>query len=346
MRKQTKVIQIGKEKIGGGNEILIQSMTNTDTCNIVSTLTQIRELQEAGCDLVRIAIKDREAALCISEIKKQTEVPLIADIHFDYRLALMAIEQGIDKLRINPGNIGEGVREVAQSAKRHGIPIRVGVNSGSLDKDILEKHGRVTAEGLVESAERQVKQLEQFDFEDIVISIKDSNVRRCVEAYTEIATRCDYPLHIGITEAGTPRSGIVKSSIGIGALLLNGIGDTFRVSLTASPIEEVIISKEILKALGVKKYGIEVIACPTCGRTEIDLIKLANQVEDKCQSIKKNLTIAVMGCVVNGPGEAREADLGIAGGRGAGILFKKGVKLRTVKEDELLTELMKEIESY
>lgn len=347
-RKLTKKIQIGNVVIGGGKPIAIQSMTNTRTEDVCATVSQIKELTAAGCDIIRCAVPTMEAAKALSEIKKQITIPLVADIHFDYRLAIAAIENGADKIRINPGNIGdmERVRAVAETAKQHGVPIRVGVNSGSLEKNLVEKYGGVTAEGLVESALDKVAMLEQFDFHDIVISIKSSDVLMCVKAHELIAEKTDYPLHVGITEAGTLRSGKIKSSLGLGMILSQGIGDTIRVSLTAAPVEEIVTAKLILRTLGLRTGGIEVVSCPTCGRTKIDLIGLAEQVEAMVAGYDLPIKVAVMGCAVNGPGEAKEADLGIAGGNGEGLVFRKGEIVRKVPESELLLALREEIEAY
>ena len=347
-RKQTKAVRIGNVTIGGGAPVAIQSMTNTKTEDVAATTAQIRELTAAGCEIIRCAVPTMEAAKALAEIKKQITIPLVADIHFDYRLALAAIQYGADKIRINPGNIGgaERVRAVAEAAKSRGIPIRVGVNSGSLEKPFLEKYGGVTAEGLVESALDKVAMLEQCDFSDIVISIKSSDVMMCVKAHELIAKRTNYPLHVGITEAGTLRSGNIKSSLGLGMILSQGIGDTVRVSLTAPPVEEVVTAKLILRTLGLRKGGIEVVSCPTCGRTKIDLIGLAEQVEAMAAGYDLPIKVAVMGCAVNGPGEAREADLGIAGGTGEGLVFRKGEIVRKVPESELLSALKEEIEAY
>lgn len=347
-RKQTKQIRIGNVTIGGGAPVAIQSMTNTRTGDVQATVAQIKELTAAGCEIVRCAVPDMEAAKALGEIKKQITIPLVADIHFDYRLALAAIEYGADKIRINPGNIGapERVRAVAEAAKSRHIPIRVGVNSGSLEKSLIERYGGVTAEGLVESALDKVAMLEQFGFSDIVISIKSSDVLMCVKAHRLIAERTSYPLHVGITEAGTLRSGNIKSAIGLGLILSEGIGDTIRVSLTASPVEEVVSAKLVLRTLGLRKGGIEVVSCPTCGRTKIDLIGLAEQVEAMAAGYDLPIKVAVMGCAVNGPGEAREADLGIAGGAGEGLVFRKGEIVRKVPESELLSALKEEIEAY
>ena len=345
-RKETKVINIGGRKIGGGNPVAIQSMTNTKTEDVESTVAQILALEKAGCEIIRCAVPNMEAAQALQEIKKQIHIPLVADIHFDYRLAIAAIENGADKIRINPGNIGseDRVRAVVEKAKEYEIPIRVGVNSGSLEKNLLEKYGGVTAEGIVESALDKVHMIENMGYDNLVVSIKSSDVMMCVKAHELIAKKCPYPLHVGITESGTLLSGNIKSSVGLGIILYQGIGDTIRVSLTGDPLEEIKSAKLILKALGLRKGGIEVVSCPTCGRTEIDLISIANEVEEKCRSIQKNIKVAVMGCVVNGPGEAREADLGIAGGKGVGLVFKKGEIIRKVSEDKLVAALMEEID--
>ncbi len=345
-RKKTKEINIGGVKIGGNNPIAIQSMCNTDTRDVLSTVRQIKELQEEGCEIVRVAVPDIEAAEALKDIKKSIDIPLVADIHFDYRLALKAIENGVDKLRINPGNIGkeEYIKAVALACKKRSIPIRVGVNSGSLEKDILEKYGKVTPEGLVESALRHTAILEKYDFYDIAISIKASDVPFTAKAYSILSEKVSYPLHLGITESGTIWSGSIKSSVGIGLILGMGIGDTIRVSLTGDPVEEVKVAKAILKALGLRKFGVEFVSCPTCGRTEIDLISIANEVEKRCRNINKNIKVAVMGCVVNGPGEAKEADIGIAGGKGVGLIFKKGEIIKKVDENQLVDELIKAID--
>ncbi len=348
LRKMTREVAMGNLKIGGGNPIIIQSMCNTDTRDVSATVAQILRLEEAGCELVRVAILDMDAANAVREIKKQIHIPLVADIHFDYRLALRVMELGIDKVRINPGNIGEEdrIRQVVEKAKEKHIPIRIGVNSGSLEKDLIQKYGGVTPQGLVESALRHVKILEKYYFYDIVVSIKASDVLFSLEAYQLLSQSMDYPIHVGITEAGTVYGGTIKSAVGIGAILAAGIGDTLRVSLTGNPIEEIPVAKEILKSLGLRKFGIELISCPTCGRTQIDLISIANEVEQRCRGIHKNIKVAVMGCVVNGPGEAREADVGIAGGKGQGLLFKKGEIIKKVKEEELVSALMQEIEDF
>ena len=347
-RTQTKKVKIGTVTIGGGAPIAIQSMTNTKTEDVASTVAQIKELTAAGCEIIRCAVPTMEAAKALAEIKKQITIPLVADIHFDYRLAIAAMENGADKIRINPGNIGsiDRVREVAETAKKYGVPIRVGVNSGSLERSLVEKYGGVTAEGIVESALDKVAMLEQFDFHDIVISIKSSDVLMCVKAHELIAQKTDYPLHVGITEAGTIRSGNIKSSLGLGMILSQGIGDTIRVSLTAAPVEEIVTAKLILRTLGLRKGGIEVVSCPTCGRTRIDLIGLAEQVETMVAGYDLPIKVAVMGCAVNGPGEAKEADLGIAGGNGEGLVFRKGEIVRKVPEECLLSALREEIEAY
>ncbi len=345
--RESKVIKVGNIVIGGGNDIIIQSMTNTPTTDVEKTVNQIKKLQEEGCQLVRVTVNTEEAAKKIKEIKEKIDIPLVADIHFDYRLAVLAIENGIDKLRINPGNIGsdEKVEIVVKKAIEKGIPIRIGVNSGSLEKSILEKYGKPTSDAMVESALYHMRLLEKFNFTDIVISLKSSNVKMMVEAYRKLAKLCNYPLHLGVTEAGTAFQGTVKSAIGIGSLLVDGIGDTIRVSLTEDPVEEIKVAKEILKVLGLKETGVEIISCPTCGRTEIDLIGLAHQVEEEFEKMDKKIKIAVMGCVVNGPGEAREADYGVAGGKGVGILFKKGEIVKKVDEADILKELKNLIES-
>lgn len=344
MRK-TREIKIGNLYIGGENPIIIQSMTNTPTEDVEKTVAQIKELEKAGCELVRVTVNTEKAAEAIKEIKKQINIPLVADIHFDYKLALKAMENGIDKLRINPGNIGddEKVRLVVEKAKELNIPIRIGVNSGSVEKKILEKYGRVTADGMVESAMYHVNLLEKYGFNNIIISLKASNVKMMVDAYRKISDLVDYPLHLGVTEAGTEFQGTVKSAIGIGSLLVDGIGNTIRVSLTENPVEEIKVAKEILKVLGLRE-GVEIVSCPTCGRTQIDLIGLAKKVEKEFGNIEKNIKIAVMGCVVNGPGEAKEADIGVAGGKGEGLLFKKGEVVKKVKEEEIIPELRKMLE--
>lgn len=345
-RTETKTIQIGNLQMGGGNPVVIQSMCNTDTRDVTATVAQIHALEQAGCELVRVAVPDMQAAEAVGEIRKQINIPLVADIHFDYRLALKVMDLGIDKVRINPGNIGEEsrIKQVVEKAKEKKIPIRIGVNSGSLEKDLVEKYGGVTPQGLVESALRHVRILEKYDFHDIVVSIKASDVPFSIEAYRILAEQIPYPIHVGITEAGTLYSGTIKSAVGIGAILAMGIGDTLRVSLTGDPVEEIKVAKEILKSLGLRKFGIEMISCPTCGRTQIDLIAIANEVERLCATKQKDIKVAVMGCVVNGPGEAKEADIGIAGGNGVGILFKKGELIRKVPESQLVETLMEEID--
>ena len=344
-RMHTKVIQIGDRKIGGGNPIAIQSMTNTKTEDVKATVEQILRLEKAGCEIIRCTVPTLEAAAAIREIKKQIHIPLVADIHFDYKMAIAAIENGADKIRINPGNIGakERVQAVVDKAKEYNVPIRVGVNSGSLEKHLLEKYGGVTAEGIVESALDKVHLIESMGYDNLVVSIKSSDVLMCVKAHELIAKECPYPLHVGITESGTVYSGNVKSSVGLGIILHEGIGNTIRVSLTGDPVEEIRTAKLILKTLGLRKGGIEVVSCPTCGRTRIDLIKLANQVEEMVADIPLDIKVAVMGCVVNGPGEAKEADIGIAGGIGEGLLIKKGEIIKKVKEEELLDTLRQEL---
>ncbi|MBO4400511.1 MAG: flavodoxin-dependent (E)-4-hydroxy-3-methylbut-2-enyl-diphosphate synthase [Selenomonadaceae bacterium] len=343
----TRQISVGKVKIGGGAPVSVQSMTNTKTTDTKSTVAQIQELQRAGCDIVRVAVPDMAAAKNLREIISSVDVPIIADIHFDYKLALESIAQGIAGLRLNPGNIGGAahVREVVAAAKAKNIPIRIGVNAGSLSRKVLQKYGGVTAEALVESALEHVKILEAENFFDMKISLKAHDVPLTLAAYRLISQRVDYPLHVGITEAGTVNSGVIKSAVGIGSLLAEGIGDTIRVSLTGDPVVEVKVAREILKALGLREYGATLIACPTCGRTSIDLDKIAAEVEKKLAAVNKNLTVAVMGCIVNGPGEARSADVGIAGSNGEGIIFRKGEIVRRVPESELVTELFKEIDS-
>jgi (E)-4-hydroxy-3-methylbut-2-enyl-diphosphate synthase len=345
MRKETKVIRIGNKVIGGGNPILIQSMTNTKTEDIAATIEQIIKLEAAGCDIIRCAVPTMEAAEAIKEIKKGINIPLVADIHFDYRLAIAAIENGADKVRINPGNIGgtEKLKAVVDAAKLKNIPIRVGVNSGSLERELVEKYGGVTPEGLVESALDKVHAIEDMGYDNLVISIKSSDVLMCIKAHELIADKSSYPLHVGITESGTLLSGNIKSAVGLGVMLYEGIGDTIRVSLTGDPVEEVKSAKLILKALGLRKGGVELVSCPTCGRTQIDLIGLAGKVEAMIQEFDLDIKVAVMGCAVNGPGEAKEADIGIAGGRGEGILIKKGKVIKKVPEDQLLETLREEL---
>ncbi|MCI1943909.1 MAG: flavodoxin-dependent (E)-4-hydroxy-3-methylbut-2-enyl-diphosphate synthase [Clostridium luticellarii] len=345
-RLETKKIKIGKLYIGGDSPIAVQSMTNTDTRDVKATVAQIEQLKKAGCHIVRCAVPDEKASSALKQIVKKVDIPLVADIHFDYRLALSSMENGISALRINPGNIGDiyKVREVAREAENMKIPIRVGVNSGSLKKDILNKYGGVCADALVESALEHVRILENVGFYRTVISIKSSHVGQMVESYRKISNIVDYPLHLGVTEAGTVWRGTIKSAVGIGTLLMEGIGDTIRVSLTGDPVEEVKAGREILKSCGLLKEGIEFISCPTCGRTEINLIEIAREVEKRLLNVHKNIKVAVMGCVVNGPGEAREADIGIAGGKGEGLIFKKGKIVKKVKEDDLVEALMEEIE--
>ncbi|MCR5778855.1 MAG: flavodoxin-dependent (E)-4-hydroxy-3-methylbut-2-enyl-diphosphate synthase [Lachnospiraceae bacterium] len=345
-RDNTKVVKIGDKVIGGGNPILIQSMTNTRTDDVRSTVEQILRLEEAGCELIRCTVPTMECAKALAEIKKQIHIPLIADIHFDYRMAIAAMENGADKIRINPGNIGgeEKIAAVVKVAKERNIPIRVGVNSGSLEKNLVEKYGGVTAEGLVESALDKAAMIEKHDYDNLVISIKSSDVLMCAKAYELIADKTKYPLHVGITEAGTVLSGNIKSGIGLGIILYQGIGDTIRVSLTGDPVEEIKSGKIILRTLGLRKGGIEVVSCPTCGRTRINLIELANQVETLVQGYDLDAKVAVMGCAVNGPGEASEADFGVAGGDGEGLLFKKGKIVRKLPESELLGALKDELD--
>lgn len=344
-RRISRKVKVGNVYVGGDAPVSIQSMTTARTKDVEAVLDQIKELYVAGCQIIRCAVLDMEDAEKLKEITEKSPIPVVADIHFDYRLALKAIENGVSALRINPGNIGsvDRIKAVAESCKVKQIPIRIGVNSGSLEKDILEKHGRVNAEGLVESALRHVKILEDLDFHDIVISIKSSNVPMMIECYRLVAEKCDYPLHLGVTEAGTVQRGTIKSSIGIGTLLAEGIGDTIRVSLTSDPVEEIKVAKEILKSLGLRKGGVEFVSCPTCGRTQINLIKIAEEVEKRLENCNKDIKVAVMGCVVNGPGEARESDIGIAGGKGEGIIFKKGEVIKKVKEEELIDALMEEV---
>ncbi len=345
-RKLTKEVKIGNVKIGGNNPILIQSMCNTDTNDIESTVNQILALEKEGCEIIRVAVKDVETANSIYEIKNKINIPLVCDVHFDYRIALKCMEMGADKIRINPGNIGsiENTKKVVEMAKQKNIPIRVGVNSGSVEKSLIEKYNGVTPSAIVESALNHVKILEDLDFEDIVISIKASSVPFTLSAYEEISSKVSYPLHLGITESGTVKGGTIKSSVGIGSILARGIGDTIRVSLTGDPIHEIGVAQGILSSLEIRNFGATIVSCPTCGRTQINLIKIANEVEEICKSIKKDIKIAVMGCIVNGPGEAREADIGIAGGNGEGLIFKNGIIIKKVKEEDLLRELLIEIE--
>lgn len=346
-RDNTKVVQIGNRIIGGGNPILIQSMTNTKTEDVKATVEQIHRLEKAGCEIIRCAVPTVEAAKALKEIKKEIQIPLVADIHFDYRLAIMAMENGADKIRINPGNIGneERVRAVVNVAKERNIPIRVGVNSGSVEKHILKKYGRVTGEGIVESALNKVQMIEDMGYDNLVVSIKSSDVMMCVEAHRLIAEKMNYPIHVGITEAGTVYSGNIKSSLGLGMILGGlGVGDTIRVSLTGDPVNEITTAKLILRTLGLREGGIEVVSCPTCGRTNIDLIELAERVEQMVTEFEHlNIKVAVMGCVVNGPGEAKEAEIGIAGGKGEGLLIKKGVVVKKVPEEQLLETLREEL---
>lgn len=346
IRRKSKVVSVGGVLIGGDNPVSVQSMTNTKTENVEDTVRQILGLEKAGCELVRCTIPTEEAAKAVKEIKKQIHIPLIGDIHFDYKLAIAAIENGVDKIRINPGNIGSAgrVREVVMAAKSNDVPIRVGVNSGSLEKDKIEKYGGVTAEGITESALDKVHMIEDMGYDKLVVSIKSSDVMMSIDAHKLIADKTDHPIHVGITETGTVWAGNIKSAIGIGIILNMGIGDTIRVSLTGNPVEEIYSGKLILKTLGLRKSGATIVSCPTCGRTDIDIISLASQVEEMVKDIDKDIKIAVMGCVVNGPGEAREADIGVAGGHGEGLIFSKGEILKKVPEDELLPELKKEID--
>ena len=347
-RDETKEIHIGNRVIGHGNPVLIQSMTNTRTEDVKATVDQIHRLEKAGCEIIRSTVPTLEAAKAIKEIKKEISIPLVADIHFDYKMAVAAIENGADKVRINPGNIGsdEKVAEVVRAARERDIPIRVGVNSGSMEKDLIEKYGGVTAEGLVESAIRNVRRIEDMGYDNMVVSLKSTNVLMCVEAHRLIAGKIPYPLHVGITESGTVFSGNIKSGIGLGMILGDGIGDTIRVSLTDDPVEEIRSARIVLRTLGLRREGIEVISCPTCGRTKIDLIGLARQAETVCEAYPLNIKLAVMGCAVNGPGEAREADLGIAGGNGEGLIFKKGEIVRKVPEDRLFDALKEELDNW
>ena len=347
-REHTREVRIGDRVIGGGNPILIQSMTNTRTEDVDATVEQILRLEKAGCELIRSTVPTMEAAAALSEIKKRIHIPLIADIHFDYKLAIAAIENGADKIRINPGNIGseEKVRAVVEAARERSVPIRVGVNSGSLEKELVRKYNGVTAQGLVESALDKCRWIESMNYDNLVVSIKSSNVLMCAEAYERFAEVSDYPLHVGITEAGTVLSGNIKSSVGLALILSKGIGDTIRVSLTGDPCEEIKSAKLILRTLGLRKGGIEVISCPTCGRTKIDLISLASQVEDMVQEYPLDIKVAVMGCVVNGPGEAKEADIGVAGGIGEGLLIKRGEIVRKIPEDQILQTLKYELDHW
>ena len=347
-RKKTRVIRVGDKLIGGDNPITIQSMTNTITKDIKSTIAQIKRLEKAGCDIIRMAISDNEDAKAIEVIKKNIKIPIIADIQYDYRLALESIKYGVDGLRINPGNIGslDKVKLIVDACKEKKIPIRIGVNSGSIKKEYLEKYDGVNEDSMVESALEQIELLEKLDFKDIKISLKASNVTLSIKSYEKMSKVRDYPLHLGITEAGPGIRGTIKSSVGIGSLLAMGIGDTIRVSLTDDPVEEIKVAREILKSLGLLESGLELISCPTCGRTRIDLINLVKEAEEKLDRIDKNITVAIMGCPVNGPGEAKEADIGIAGGNGEGLIFRKGKIIKKVKEEELLDELIKEIEKF
>ena len=347
-RDHTKSVRIGDRVIGSGNPILIQSMTNTRTQDIEATVSQIKTLEKAGCEIIRCTVPDEEAAKSIAKIREQISIPLVADIHFDYRMAILAIENGADKIRINPGNIGgkDKVREVVRAAKERSVPIRVGVNSGSLEKELVEKYHGVTAEGLVESALDKCRMIEDLGYDNLVISIKSSDVLMCAKAHELIAEKTDHPLHVGITEAGGLIAGNIKSAIGLSLILSKGIGDTIRVSLTGDPVQEVYSARQILRTLGLRQGGIEVVSCPTCGRTKIDLISLAGQVEEMTKDMPLDLKVAVMGCVVNGPGEAKEADIGIAGGKGNGLLIKKGEVIKTVPEDQLLDALKYELENW
>ena len=344
MREKTKIVHIGGIPIGGGNPIVIQSMTNTDTRDVAATVAQIHALAEAGCEIVRVAVRDTEAAAAIKQIKKQIALPLVADIHFDYRLALESVANGADKLRINPGNIGSGLRlqKVAEAAKAAEIPIRVGVNSGSLEKEIMAKYG-MTGEGLAESALKNVSMLEDYGFNNIVVSVKATNIPLMLEAHKILAQRLPYPIHIGLTHSGTPYRGAIRSSAGVGALLAMGVGDTLRISLSGDPVDEIRCAKEVLAAMGLRRFGPVVIACPKCGRTDIDIDELAAEIEARLEYVNKPITVAVMGCVVNGPGEAREADVGIACGRGVGALFRKGEIVRKVDESEMVEAVMEEV---
>ena len=347
MRKQKRIVNIGGVKIGGDNPVAIQSMCNTDTRDVKATVNQIHELENAGCEIIRVAVPDMVAAKAVADIKKQIHIPLVVDIHFDYRLALECMKNGADKVRINPGNIGDRdrVKQVVEMAKEREIPIRIGVNGGSLERELLQKYGGVTADALVESAMGHVAILDELNFNNVVVSIKISDVPKMLCAYRKFNEISDIPLHIGVTESGTLKGGTVKSAVGIGALLAEGIGDTMRVSLTANPVEEIYAAYDIQKVLGMRKTGAEIVSCPTCGRTQLDLISIANEVEKRAANLDKPIKIAVMGCAVNGPGEAREADIGIAGGKGEGLIFKKGEIIKKVPQDSLVDELMKEIET-
>ena len=347
MRKQKRIVNIGGVKIGGDNPVAIQSMCNTDTRDVKATVNQIHELENAGCEIIRVAVPDMVAAKAVADIKKQIHIPLVVDIHFDYRLALECMKNGADKVRINPGNIGDRdrVKQVVEMAKEREIPIRIGVNGGSLERELLQKYGGVTADALVESAMGHVAILDELNFNNVVVSIKISDVPKMLCAYRKFNEISDIPLHIGVTESGTLKGGTVKSAVGIGALLAEGIGDTMRVSLTANPVEEIYAAYDIQKVLGMRKTGAEIVSCPTCGRTQLDLISIANEVEKRAANIDKPIKIAVMSCAVNGPGEAREADIGIAGGKAEGLIFKKGEIIKKVPQDSLVDELMKEIET-
>ena len=350
MDRVSRQIDIGGVKVGGGAPVTVQSMTKTDTRDVASTVAEIKRLEAAGCDIVRLAVPDMDAARALGEIKGQTGIPIVSDIHFDYKLALEAVRQGVDGMRINPGNIGAKyrIKAVVDAVRERGVPIRIGVNSGSLEKDILKKHGSPTAEALAESAMRHVRILEDFDYRDIKISVKSTDVKKMISAYRLLAQMCEYPLHLGVTEAGTYELGTIKSSIGIGTLLAQGIGDTIRVSLTGDPVDEIVVGLNILKSLGLRQNGIELISCPGCGRLEIDLMKLVKDVEERITGIDlpRPIKVAILGCVVNGPGEASEADIGIAGGRGKGMLYKDGKLVRSFKESQIVDELVKELETF
>jgi len=345
-RRKTRVISVGSAKVGGDTPITVQSMTNTKTRDTKATIAQINQLEDEGCEIIRVAVSDMKDAMAIPEIKKNIQIPLVADIHFDYRLAIMSIKNGADKIRINPGNIGskERVSLVVDKAKEYGVPIRIGVNSGSLERDIFEKYSGITAGALAESAMRNVRIVEDLGYDNLVVSMKSPSVPLSIEAHKILSAATNYPLHIGITESGTSYAGTIRSAVGIGALLSIGIGDTIRVSLTGDPVEEVRAGKEILQSLGLRKFGVNFVSCPTCGRTDVDLISIAREVEEGLKKVKKGITVAVMGCVVNGPGEAKDADIGIACGRGSGVIFKKGELLRKVAEENLARELLREIE--
>ncbi|MCK5710160.1 MAG: flavodoxin-dependent (E)-4-hydroxy-3-methylbut-2-enyl-diphosphate synthase [Deltaproteobacteria bacterium] len=350
MERNSRQIELGGVKVGGGAPVTVQSMTKTDTRDIAATVEQIKSLEKAGCDIVRLAVPDMDAAKSLGEIIKQTNIPIVSDIHFDYKLALEAVKQGVDGMRINPGNIGARyrIKAVVDAVRERGIPIRIGVNSGSLEKDILKKHGSPTPAALAESAFRHVEILEDLDFRDIKISVKSTDVKKMIASYRILAERCDYPLHLGVTEAGTYEMGTIKSSIGIGSLLAEGIGDTIRVSLTGDPVDEIVVGFNILRSLGLRRNGIELISCPGCGRLEIDLMKLVKDVEDRITDINlpRPIKVAILGCVVNGPGEASEADIGIAGGKGKGMLYKDGKLVRSFKENQIVDELVKELETF